>query len=132
MLNFLRYSLATNIWTPGGTLNRTRRSHLIVEVPNLDSPDNAVAPFILGNKAMTEILDVDTDTWEDYRELPDPSWSSTGCVVAYAGKIYRILNDVQVLDPSDFTITNYGDVPEPFGLPGKCASLEIDGGPGKK
>ena len=108
-----------------------RRSSIVLEVPNLDTTDNALAPMIFGNVRETEILDRATDTWSPYRELPDNTWVSTGCVVAYRGKIYKIFNTLQILDPADFSIQDLGEVPDAFGIPGRCASLEIDGRPGR-
>ena len=120
-----------NIWRRTPALNEARRTHATVQVPDLDSEGHPVRPLVMGYTEMTEIFVEEDNEWREYRELDDRSWVNTGCIVQIGTKIYRIFDEILVLDAENgFEATFLADTPENFRNPGKCAFQEIDGEPG--
>ena len=106
--------------------------NLIFQLPDLDSPERKTRPVVLGYTEMTEIFVEEENEWREYRELDDGSWVNTGCLMQIGTKVYRIFDDILVLDAeNDFEVTYLADTPVNLRTPGKCAYMEMNGEPGK-
>ena len=106
-----------------------RRNELIGQFPDPSDP-SSFFPVALGYAQTVEKYDVDADEWSVYFNMTTGSWVTAGCLSQYNGKVYRVLNSVEMLDPITLEITELMEVPDVFTNPGRCSSLTLNGRPG--
>ncbi len=137
------WTAEANEWSDVPWLIEPRWSHILAQVPDLDSGEVGngapVYPMALGYTDTTELYVSSDGAWRPYRDMPTESWRSSGCLLQHPadGNVYNVRSLVEVIDPSADTVDNtfapaqLGDpVPSELVAQGRCADLELNGEPG--
>ncbi len=120
------------------SLVQERQSFVYALAKDLDKPESDVETIVVfGSEDPTEILDLDSYTFREYRGLPRASsWTSQGCLVQIGHTMYSIRESVYAIDltaptpDNDFIEDVVGEVPAGLVSPGKCVAMDIQGQPG--
>ena len=79
-----------------GDLMRGRQNHKMFKVENVfDLLSTKKVPMIFGGiPTISEIYNPSTNTWSDYRVVPDRNWFGTDCVTYFDESIWRVRRDL--------------------------------------
>ncbi len=96
----------------------------------IDFDSTRRVPIALGYGDETNIYNPDTEAWEEYNDLEDPSWTSMYCLIQVGDSVWHIRNGIYELELNSWQYTDYGSVPSELTNAGSCSYQEIDEQPG--
>ncbi len=123
-----RWYRQTGAFIYDSSMAEERMNYLLTQVPEIGSGN--LMPVTIGDVLATEKYDSASKSWSSYRNT-SASWTAqTHCLVHYNGLIYAMASELEVLDPSDWSITTLLTPIEDDIGNARCVGLTINGQPG--
>ena len=119
-----------NAWTPAPSMTRNRFNFMLAYLPHVGDPTGPRTAVTIGYGAQSEWLEMDTEEWVGYYNLPNANWWGLSCLVQYNNRIYHVKDTVEELNAVTWSVSDLSTPPDRLLRPGTCVMTTINGNDG--